>query len=124
MKTLKIVGNFSMHDQKDDGLQPAQEPEEDAYLRMDWGFQPEWNWNLQTNWIGEHPRAPSDTRPAVDDYFLTDTTLRYAHSNSLEFAASIRNLFDTDAREYTGSSIADDLPLPERNFYAEIRYTF
>jgi len=124
LKTLKIVGNFSMHDQKDDELHPAQEPEEEAYLRMDWGFQPEWNWNLQTNWIGEHPRAPSDTRPAVDDCFLTDTTLRYAHSGSLEFAASVRNLFDTDAREHTGRSVEDDLPLPERNFYAEMRYTF
>ena len=124
MKALRIVGNFSIHDQKDGELLATQEPDQDAYLRIDWSFQPEWNWNLQTNWTGKHPRASSDTRPEVEDYFITDTTVRYARSESWEFAASVRNLFDTDAREYTGRSIPNDLPLPERNYYAEMRYKF
>ena len=124
IKALRIVGNYSLHDQKDGELLATQEPDQDAYLRIDWGFQPEWNWNLQTNWIGKHPRTSGDTRPEVEDYFLTDTTVRYARSDSWEFAASVRNLFDVDAREYTGSSIPNDLPLPERNFYAEMQYKF
>jgi len=60
----------------------------------------------------------------VDDYVITDTTLRYAATNYWEFAASVRNLFDNDAREFTGRSIENDLPLPERNAYAEVRYKF
>ena len=123
-KGLGISGNYSLRDQDDTPYREIQEPKRDAYLRIDWGFRPEWNWNLQTNWIDGRSRASRDTRPPVDDYFLTDTTIRYAHSESWELAASVRNLFDVDARECTGESIPDDLPLPERNFYAEIHYTF
>jgi outer membrane receptor protein involved in Fe transport len=53
---------------------------------------------------------------------VTDTTLRYIGFRDWEFALSIRNLFDVDAREYTRSTIADDLPLPDRSVYVEARY--
>ncbi len=121
---LIISGNYSHNYQHEDEYRSFDQPDQEAYLRIDWGFRPEWNWNLQTNWIDERPRTSSDTRDPMEAYFLTDTTIRYAQSRNWELAASVRNLFDTDAREYTGSSIADDLPLPERNFYAEVRYTF
>lgn len=121
---LKIVANYSHHNQDDSVFRTVQEPEEDAYLRLDWGFQPQWNWNLQSNWIGKRPRATGDSRASVDDHFLTDTTVRFAQSDSLEFSTSVRNLFDTDAREYTGRAIPNDLPLPERNLYAEMLYKF
>ena len=123
-KDLIISGNYSLNDQNDSVFRAIQEPSKNAYLRMDWGFMPEWNWNLQSNWIGKRPRVSPDTRAAVDDFFLTDTTVRYAHSEIWELAISIRNLFDVNAREYTGRSIPNDLPLPERNINAEIRYAF
>jgi len=123
-KDVRISGNYSRNNQDDSVFRTIQEPDQNAYLRLDWGFLPEWNWNLQSNWISERPRASGDNRPPADDYFLTDTTVRYARSESWEFAASVRNLLDVDAREYTGSAIPNDLPLPERNLYAEVRYTF
>ena len=123
-KDVRISGNYSRNNQDDSVFRTIQEPDQNAYLRLDWGYLPEWNWNLQSNWISERPRASGDNRPPVEDYFLTDTTVRYARSESWEFAASVRNLFDVDAREYTGSAIPNDLPLPERNFYAEMRYTY
>ena len=127
-KELRISGNYSHRNQHEDEHRSYDQPDQEAYLRLDWGFLPEWNWNLQTNWIGERTRNTSgsnpDTRPPVDDYFLTDTTIRYAHSESWELAASVRNLFDTDACEYTGGAIPNDLPLPERNVYAELRFKF
>lgn len=123
-KDLGISANYSTRNQDDTEYRVIQEPERDAYLRIDWGFIPEWNWNLQTNWIDERPRASGDTRAPVQDYFITDTTIRYAHSKSWELAASVRNLFDVDARECTSQTIPDDLPLPERNYYAEIQYKF
>ena len=55
---------------------------------------------------------------------MTDTTLRNTGLKQWEFAASIRNLFDEDAREATGTSIEDDFPLAERNLYAELKYKF
>lgn len=125
---VTIYANYTKRDQDKTNFRAIQEPQQDAYLRADWGFMPAWNWNLQSSWIGERPRnttgANPDLRPAVDDYFMTDTTLRFAATNNWEFAASVRNLFDVDATEFTGRSITNDLPLPERNIYAEVRYKF
>jgi len=121
---INIYINYTHRSQEDSGFRAVQEPSHEAYLRSDWGFLPKWNWNLQANWIGERERPSSDSRLPVDDYIVTDTTLRYAATNSWEFTASVRNLFDKDAREYTGESIANDLPLPRRNAYAEMKYKF
>jgi len=123
MKGLRLSGNFTAREQDDSVYRAVQEPDQDGYLRLDWGLLPNWNWNLQSNWIGERTRLSTDSRPSVDSYFLTDTTLRYVGKH-WELATSVRNLFDVDAREYTGSSIADDLPLAGRNLYAEIRVKF
>ncbi len=123
-KDLRISANYTLRDQDDTEHRALDEPDQDAYLRADWGFHPGWNWNMQGNWIGERKRAASDTRPPLDAYFLTDTTIRYSRLKKWEFAASVRNLFDVDAREYTGKSIPDDLPLPGRNYYVEMLYRF
>ncbi|MCU7937995.1 MAG: TonB-dependent receptor [gamma proteobacterium symbiont of Bathyaustriella thionipta] len=93
-------------------------------MRSDWQFQTDWNWNLQASWIADRNRADGDTRSNVDDYIITDTTLRYTGFKQWELTASVRNLFDENAREHTGMGTPDDLPLPERNLYAELRYKF
>lgn len=123
-ENLNLIVNFTVRDQDDSSFRFNPEAEKEAYFRADWGFSNNWNWNLQTNWIGARERTDIDARDPLDAFSITDTTLRYASSDHWEFAASIRNLFDKDAREYTGASIADDLPLPERNAYAELRYKF
>jgi iron complex outermembrane receptor protein len=97
-------------------------PKQQAYLRTDWAFTPAWNWNVQARWTGAHP--PYGSRSQIDEYTLVDTTLRYANRREWEFAASIHNLFDVDAREYSSNAIPNNLPLPGRNFYAEVRYKF
>ncbi len=121
-RDVRVSGNYTVRDQADSEFRAIQVPDREAYMRLDWIFQPDWSWNVQTNWIGERPRPSNDTRQPVDDYWLTDTTVRYAGINSWEFSASVRNLFDVDARSYTGASIPNDLPLPERNLYAELRW--
>ena len=123
-QALLFSANYSYREQDDNLYRAVDEPDHDAYLRMDWGFEPHWNWNVQANWIGERQRAYTDTRAPVDAYVVTDTTLRFSGLGRWEFAASVRNLMDVDAREYTGSAIPNDLPLPGRNLYAEMRYTF
>lgn len=123
-RDLRLSGNYTQRDQDASPYRAIQVPEREAYARLDWVIWPNWNWNVQANWIGERPRREGDSRPDVDAYWLTDTTLRYAGWKHWEVSASLRNLFDADARAYTGDSIADDLPLPERNFYAEARYRF
>jgi len=123
-KTLRLSANYTRRNQDNSGFRVVQEADREAFLRADWKFLHKWNWNIQSNWIGKRARPATDTRAALDDYTITDTTLRFASTRHWEFAASIRNLFDKDAREYTDASIADDLPLPERNAYLEMRYKF
>ncbi len=124
VRDLRLSANYTVREQDDSDYRASYEPDKEAYLRADWRIDHDWNWNVQANWIGERERPEGDTRDPVDDYMITDTTLRYSGIGSLEFAASVRNLFDVDAREYTGAAIPDDLPLPERNYYAELRYQF
>ncbi|MCP5277850.1 MAG: TonB-dependent receptor [Thiobacillus sp.] len=96
-------------------------PEDKAYLRSDWSFLPRWNWNVQATWIGERTLAG---RAPLDAYALVDTTLRYAPRKRWQWAASIRNLFDVDAYDYTSSAVTNNLPLPGRSLHAEVAYRF
>ncbi len=121
---LRISGNYTHRNPDDNQFRTVWQPDEDAYLRADWRFLPGWNWNLQANWIGKRTRQSGDLRSPVDDYVVTDTTVRYTGGKNWEFSGSVRNLFDEDAREYASGSMPNDLPRPERNFYAEARYKF
>jgi iron complex outermembrane receptor protein len=121
-RTLRISGNLSLREEPAPAIVVNPLPKHLAYLRTDWAFSPHWNWDVQANWVGKQETYGARTR--IDAYTLVDTTLRYAHRRDWEFAASIRNLFDVDAREYSSSKISDNLPLPGRNFYAEVRYKF
>lgn len=107
-------------------------PHHQLYLRGDWEFLPNWHFNPQAKWILDRDRAAGDNRPQIPDYSLVDLTLRRKYlMDHWEIAFSVRNLFDSDAREPSppGSSgtpafIPYDLPLAGRNFYGEIRFDF
>jgi len=121
MKALRVSGNLTS---RDDTVAFNSVPKRKAYLRADWAFMPSWNWNAQLNWIDKRSLLPGDPRSPLDAYTLVDTTLRYAPRKGWEYAVSIHNLWDVDAREYTSSAIPNNLPLPGRSFYAEMRYKF
>jgi iron complex outermembrane receptor protein len=100
-------------------------PNRDAYLRADWAFLPKWSWNFQANHTGRRSHLESDTRGPLRSQTVADTTIRYYHGSEWEFAASIRNLFDEDAREYSGrTTIPNYLPMPRRNLFVEALYKF
>lgn len=117
--TLRISGNLT---HRKDSTPYNSVPKQTAYLRTDWAFAPKWNWNVQANRIGKHSLAPGDPRAPIGAYTWADTTVRYAPRQDLEFAASIRNLFDVDARELSSRALPDNLPLPERSLFVEVRY--
>lgn len=121
---LQFYGNYTVRQQDESEFRAFDQPNRDGYLRADYAFLPGWHWNVQANWIGERERSANDLRDPVDSYWLADTTLRYSTPSGVEYALSVRNLFDSDAREYTGPSVPGDLPLPERNYYAEVRWRF
>jgi iron complex outermembrane receptor protein len=120
-KKLRVSGNLSA---REDSTPYNTVPKQTAYLRTDWAFMPNWNWNLQANWIGKYSLPPGDPRSPIGAHTLMDSTMRYYYRRDWEFAASVRNLFDEDARELSSKSLTNNLPLSGRSFYAEMRYNF
>ncbi|MGE5468814.1 MAG: TonB-dependent receptor plug domain-containing protein [Ignavibacteria bacterium] len=120
-RTLRLSGNAT---HRSESIAFNSIPRQKAYLRADWNFAPGWNWNMQVNRIGARPLPTGDVRAPLGAYSLVDTTVRFLRLKEWELAASIRNLTNVDAREYSSSSIPMNLPLPGRNFYAEARYRF
>ena len=80
---------------------------------------------MQAKYVGERQRPAGDPRAALAGYTLMDLTLRRKSLNdNWGLAMSVRNLFNTDAREPSPAPglISNDLPLPRRNYYLEFRY--
>lgn len=126
LRNLRLAGNLS-HMQNEDATSPLRDvaiPRTQAYVRADWAFRPKWNWNLQMNWLGSRPLPAGDLRTPRGAYALVDTTVRYYHGSDWEFAASIRNLFDEDAVEYSSTQLWYHLPLPGRSAFVEARFKF
>jgi len=123
-RNLRLTGNYSHQRSIDQATQQdaGMAPHHRIYLRSDWRFAPGWLANTQLNWVGGRERAPGDTRPNVKNYTTVDLTLRTQHNSPVNFTFSIRNLFDTDAREPSAGnpvSIPNDLPLPGRSAFIE-----
>lgn len=125
---FRLVGNYAFQNSNDDtGMQVANAPKNQAYVRTDWQFIPEWHVNTQINWVGERPRALGDTRSALDNYTMVDLTVYGKLRNDLSIKASIRNLLDSEAYEPSAGpnyQIANDLPLAGRSYYLELEYQF
>ena len=130
--TLKLVGNYSWQQSTDDTFDHSagNSPRHQVYVRANWEFLPEWHFSPQIKWIVGRDRVFGDHRPSIDDYALTDLTLRRQHlADQWEVAFSVRNLFDVDAREPSlagnpSASIPNDLPLAGRSFFGEIRFRY
>lgn len=128
-KTLRLTGNYAFQHSENQSTQtdPGYAPHHQVYLRANWQASPDWSVNPQVKWISERSRAAGDARPNLDGYTLVDLTLRHTpmlHNGKLEFAVSVRNLFDIRAYEPSLSPglIPNDFPLAGRNFYLEAAY--
>jgi iron complex outermembrane receptor protein len=126
-----LTGNFAVQNSTDETLDvpAAKSPEKQLYLRADWILPKDWRINLRANWVMDRNRLSEDMRSDIDDYALFDLSLRKVMSNSFEFALTVNNLFDEDAREPSPNSdpmpfIPNDLPLSGRALLGEIRYNF
>jgi len=126
---LRLLGNYAYqrsineNTNQDAGLAPHHH----VYLRTDWRFVPAWTLSGQVNWVADRLRQAGDTRPKIADYTTADLTLRTTQlRKDWELAFSVRNLFNANAREPTSEATAvnipDDLPLPGRSLYLELRY--
>ena len=130
---LDITGNFAYQDSEErpeDGgatSDAANSPQKQLYVAAKWRFIEFWSVQSQVNYVLDRERAEGDSRSSVDDYAVTDLTLRrISGSGNWGAAVSIRNVFDSDAREPSSSTglIPDDLPLSGRSIYAELDLRF
>jgi iron complex outermembrane receptor protein len=122
---LRLGGNYAWQnsEDKDTGDRIADAPGQTIYLDARWRFLPDWSFDTQLVDVSDRKRAAGDTRSDIDDYTLINVTLRRKRiAKRWQLAASVRNLFDKDAREPSTGAIADDYPLAERSVYAELRY--
>lgn len=128
-RNLRFTGNYSHQRSTDDATQTDSglAPHHHIYARADWRFMGGWLLSPQVNWVADRKRAVGDTRPDVSNYGTADITLRTNRvDRQWEFAASVRNLFNADAREPSLGNpvyIPNDLPLSRRSFYFQATYS-
>ena len=124
-KEWSIIANYAYQkttNEETDKQQPYI-PRQQFFLDVRWSFMPDWLAAAQLNWIGDRKRADGDTRKDIDDYTLVNMSLRRKNiAKYWEIAASIKNLFNEDAREPSDGSIFDDYPMNERSVFIELRY--
>lgn len=133
-RSIRISGNFAYQKAVDKltDSESADAPQQHLFLRGEWRFAPRWALSSQLNWVADTQRALADPRPPIPDYRTVDLTLRTdrqripGQTGQWTFSASVRNLFNANAREpsVSGSSITDDLPLPRRSYIVEASIKF
>ena len=129
---VKLAANYawSKAENKSFDLDVAFVPEQQWYLQIDWQIMDNLRLNVKNNFVQDRKRNIGDVRDNIDDYWLSDVSLRWTSTKQpivLSFIA--KNIFDQDAREPSinnGSvvNLLNDLPLAGRMLLGEIRYTF
>ncbi|MEO0332406.1 MAG: TonB-dependent receptor, partial [Bacteroidota bacterium] len=124
----RISGNYSRQESEnsDTGETIADAPGQQFTFNSFWQLNSKWLISSQINWVADRERSNTDNRSAIDDYTITDLTLRKNNIyKGLDIALGIRNLFDENAREPSdGLFIQNDFPLEGRNLWLELRYQF
>lgn len=130
--SLTITGNYAWQDSKDKktGNNAANAPRHQIYLRANWQMDDALSLNVQSNYVVDRPRSEGDIREEIENYILTDLTLRYSGTlDKWALSLLVKNIFDEDAQEPSPvgvpvASIPNDLPLPGRTIFGEVRYRF
>ena len=110
-------------------------PKQQVFADLRWKFKPGWVASAQINHVADRERETTDVRNKIDDYTLVNMTIRrkdiriFDRKSRWEAALTVKNLFNTDAREPTatgtlGPAYPNDIPLNERRMYFEIRHKF
>lgn len=131
---LKLAASYAWQHSEDSGTgtDVANTPGQMASVRATWQAAARWTLAAQVYWVADMKRAPGDSRAPIDDYALTNLTVRHRlDDHGLELAASVYNLFDQDAKAPTllnpalgTAAIPDDYPLAGRSLWLELRYRY
>ena len=123
-ENLDLLGNYAwQHSEDRNGNVVPYAPRQQAFAGLRWSIQPSLMFSTQLYWIGGRARAVDDPRPEIADYTLLDFVLRHREfAKPWEFAASLKNALDKDAREPSDGRIPDDYPLEGRSVFLEVIY--
>ncbi|MFC3378964.1 TonB-dependent receptor plug domain-containing protein [Rugamonas sp. CCM 8940] len=116
----RLLGNYAWQRSVDDatGRDAGYAPHHHLYGRADWQFSNGYILSSQLNWVAGRKRAAGDARDPVADYTTLDMTVATRRGRQQwNFSASLRNLFNADAREPSlapGLAIPHDLPMAPR----------
>ena len=126
-RNLRLTGNLSLQRSIDEltNQDAGMAPRKRLYAQADWRFAPLWQLGTTVNYVADRKRQPGDARPPVPDYTTVDLTLRREKiAGGWDFRATVRNLFDRDAREpsFAPGNIPFDLPLPGRALYLQFQH--
>lgn len=127
---LRLVANYSYQVATDINTDSdvGEAPGEDAYLRLEWEFLPDWHWNTELLWVGKQLRVTGDPRPPLQDYAQLNLTLsRQNLWRELDLMLNLRNLADANVREpsagpsapFATPFIPEDYPQAGRSLTAE-----
>ena len=124
---LQLLGNFAWQ-RAQDGVTGERVPfaaGQQAFLSLHWGFLESWTLNGRVNWVAGREREAGDPRPQLDDYTMTDLTLRHQPATkNWEWALGLRNVLDEDALEPSSGEVPGDYPLAGRSAFLELRRRF
>ncbi|MCU4675144.1 TonB-dependent receptor [Catenovulum sp. 2E275] len=129
---LNISINYAYSDAKNDltNQKVLYVPAHQWFIQTELNLSESLHLNIRNNIIQDRQRALSDSRKDIDDYLLTDLALRWSPVNiPIELALISKNIFNVDAREPSLNRkevvyLPNDLPLPGRTLFGEIRYRF
>jgi iron complex outermembrane receptor protein len=126
-RKLRVTGNYAYQRSVEDatGADAGYAPHHHLHARADWSVTSGWLASAQINRVADRQRAAGDARPPIADYTTVDLTLRTSRGKDRwDFAASIRNAFNADAREpsLAPGLIPFDLPLARRSIYLQAGY--
>jgi len=92
---------------------------------MNWRVLEALTWNVRIEGYWNRVRPPNDPRPALEDFRLVHTTLRYDATPNLSLLLAAHNLLNE--RAYIPVLLptnAEDQKLPERNVSVQVEYRF
>ncbi|NJB68118.1 iron complex outermembrane receptor protein [Desulfobaculum xiamenense] len=103
-------------------------PENTVSAGLDWQIIKPLTFSLSGTWVSDQYRG-SDTGNEYDRlnaYTVVDTKLTYRYSERLTLFCGVNNLFDElySTLAYASSWSVDDYPMPERNFFGGMEWTF
>lgn len=105
-------------------------PSKQLYVQLDWQISEGLHTNFKSKFIMGRERQGDDLRQDIDNYIITDASMRWAVNDMpIEITLIVKNIFDEDAREPSINNgqvvnLTNDLPLRGRTLFGELRYRF